>query len=462
MNGKFDWERLGETCNKSLHGLSAQQASNAVARLGPLARWFLRREVFSRAADDPFIGDRLRTHWRKWHDRPHVSGTYGNSWVVFVTQCPAPIPLVRDAFVLPLQWVPDTKHDARLPAELQDLAEMTFKSIRDMLKHTAGHWGLHLANDLASVDLRKLHLAPASGWAPLAAALYIAAEGGTPDPTVWATGSWSFSDGLLPVDDVSLKSQLAAEFGAKTFFVPDGQQSDVASGSPGLSAGRLYSGTLLTSRALADLLLRLDATPTAPTSATDDEGIKRCRDYYLRRPLREPDTKSFYVERLLPFIIQRRRREVQQQYPECRPSHLITIVSGSPELVELTARALEVDRCLLLHTADDNQTRLAEEAKARLEDANHRQKHIFATLGDFAKDSVAIMQTMERHIREFVAGLASNQVVFDLTPGTKLMTYALSRLAPPASWLVYLEHGWHEGRPDPDTEEFLAWQVGEN
>ncbi len=255
--------------------------SNAVLGLGPLARWLLRREVFVRAAEDSLLAAPIREGWREWSDHPHVAGTYGSCWVIFVTEHPAELPLARDAFVLPLRWVRDTEHSELLPPELHEQAEMTFKSMRDLLQHPATRWGLHLANELSRVDLRGLHVRAESGWAPLAAGLYIASEGGTPDPTVWATGSWSFSEGLCAVDEIAIKSQLAAEFGATTFFVPDGQQADVAAGlpaTPGLTMGTLHTGTLAPSRALEDLLLGLDATPPAPTSATDTEGIDRCKN----------------------------------------------------------------------------------------------------------------------------------------------------------------------------------------
>lgn len=462
MSDKFDWARLRKTCGRALSGLTATQASNTVLELGPLACWLLRPDVFRRAVEDPYVGDTLRQRWRTWCERPHVSGTYGTCWVVFVTDRSADLPLIREAFVLPLRWVRDAEHSARLPVELEELAKLTVKSMRDAMAESRTCWGLQLAGQLGSVELRELHVAPESGWAPLAAGLYLAAQGGVPDPTVWATGSWSFSDGLLPVEDIGLKSRLAAEFGARLFFVPEGQQPDESSDAPvarGLQLAALRTGTLLPSRALAELLRRLDAPPASPSSAADEDAVDRCTRYYLRQPLDRPETKAFYVERLLPTIIQRRCGEVRPQYPEWRPTHLVTIVSGSPELVELTARALDVDQCLLLHTPDKKQGQLAEQAKDRLEDEASGRKRIGGSCGAFDNDS-GVVASLERRIGTFIAGLAPEKIVFDLTPGTKLMTYALSRLAPPGSWLVYIQHVWRDGRPVPDTERFHAWQVG--
>jgi hypothetical protein len=458
MMSKFDWHGVRETCAGELERVNPVQASNAVLNLGPMARWLLRREVFLRAADDSKTAVASRNRWQSWHDRPRVPNVYGACWAIFVNHRPEDMPLARQAFVLPLRWVPNSEHSMALPLELRELAAITVKSMRDVLKENTTRWGLHFWANAFGVDLSGLGVRAESAWAPLAAGLYVASQGGTPDPTVWATGSWSFSDGLLSVEDIALKSRVASEFGARTFYVPSGQQDQVPA-ALGLSTHSLQAGTLLPSRALQGLLLQLDAPPAAPTSPDDADALDRCANYYLRHPLNESETKTFYLERLLPFIIERRHREVRQQYPACRPTHLVTIVSGSPELVELTARALNVDHCLLLHTGG-RQEELALLAQQRLESAQNGQKRIDCTPEVF-ENSAAIIERIKPLIQKFVAGISPQKIVFDLTPGTKMMTYALSRLSPAASWLVYLQHGWREGRPAPDTEKFHAWQVAD-
>jgi len=311
-----------------------------------LARWCLTPEVLMRAAENDSIPDDYRAQWRL---TPQLPATHGACWVIFATDLRGPLPLLRPAFVLPLRWVQGQKHSPRLPAALKQLATEVAASFPGGSFTDGCDWGLQLADELGNMDLGAMPLDCQSGWAALAAGLQVAAEGGIPDPQVWATGSWDGRTGVQPVDGLKPKLDLAAEFGARAFFVPSVQAEEAAQLTSGIDIGRLQMGEREPSRAFAELALRLETPPPPPRNPDDREAFERCVDYYSKRPRGRPGTAQFYWSHLLPTITRRCRSQVLSEYGAWRPTHMVTIVSGSPELVLLAARALDVRHCLLLY-----------------------------------------------------------------------------------------------------------------
>ena len=129
-------------------------------------------------------------------------------------------------------------------------------------------------------------------------------------------------------------------------------------------------------------------------------------------------------------------------------------------------RALGVTDCLLL-VQEDDPTRpqppgrksvlvLAEECKAYLEarKVNCRPVGVFVAGAGMQAD-------ISRQTTEFTQGVAPERVVLDIKPGTKRMTYTMSRVARPGNWLFNLEAGFLEDdrRNDPGTERPEIWQV---
>ncbi len=419
------------------------QAAELVRRLGELASWWLHPDVLALAARA------LRIAW----PRRSLPTSAGSCWIVFAQHSSMPWPALREAFLLPLQWRENTADSQQLPDKLRRLARLAAQCVHHP------NWGLHLSQDagLAQHNLSQLddHLDVDSGWAALACGLLLAAEGGTPDPDVWASGCWDPDGGVTRVGDLPAKLRLAAEWGASTFFLPAFQLEEAKAwllGPSTLQLCPLRAGTCDPMQALADYLYRLDAPPPPPTSVDDEPGFTRCATYYLRQPLHAASTQEYYRTALLPCIVHRQSRHVGAAYPGWRPTHLVTIVSGSDVLVELMARALRVSHVLLLHTPDQRQLERTETVRSRLEQAGiscvTRRIHQEGMLVD-----------VRRSLEQF-DGVDASQIVFDLTPGTKLMTYALARAAPEGSWLVYLEHAFREGRPQPGTERLIRWLAG--
>src|SRR5262249_28535661 len=83
--------------------------------------------------------------------------------------------------------------------------------------------------------------------------------------------------------------------------------------------------------------------------------------------------------------------------------------------------------------------------------------------GDFERYLRDLAAGFESHLTAFAREAASAEdLVVDLTPGTKLMTRALEALAPADSWLVSLQHDFRPARrADPKGEWLGRMRAGE-
>lgn len=452
----LDWNQLRRRLSQPLERLSPYAASKLVMLLGPVARWCLRPEVLARAAEDEAIPEDYLAEWRQ---TPQLPATHGSCWVIFATDSRTPGPLLRSAFVLPLRWEHGRKHNPRLPVGLEQLATQVAASFTGNTSIDGRVWGLQLAEELGDVDLRDMPLECHSGWAALAAGLLVAAEGGTPDPRVWATGSWDDRSGIQPVDGLKQKLDLAVELGAQVVFVPFHQAAEAERRMDGLEIGRLVMGEPAPCRALAELSLRLESPPPPPTGPDDEEAFRRCRNYYQRQPRGEPRTTAYYGTHLLPTITQRCRSQILARYPDCRPAHMVTIVSGSPELVLLAARSLDVRDCLLLYTPDSvpsrDQTPRMQMVRDLLE-ADGRS----CQPARFANDET-LEQDIPAAIARFMHGHPAETFALDLTPGSKWMTLVANRAMPAGSWRLYVKNDTlpsRDQRPLPGSEQVVCWR----
>lgn len=432
-----------DLCKCEPHRIKPGQAVELVRRLGELAIWWLHPKVLAVAAQA------LRTTW----PQPHLPTSAGSCWIVFA-QGPCPEwPALREAFLLPLQWRKDTADSQQLPAKLRSLARRA--------AHIVHHptWGLHFSKD-ANLEQHNLaqiddYVDVESGWAALACGLLLAAEGGTPSPVVWASGCWDPNGGVAQVGNLPAKLRLAKDFQVRAFFLPKTQLHEASrhlGPTDTLKLCPLHTGTCDPRQALADYLHCLDAPPPPPTSWDDEAGLARCTAYYLRQPIQASSTVEYYRTALLPCIVHRLRQDVRDTYPGWQPSHLVTVVSDSESLVELMARVVGASAVLLLHTPDANQVARTKKVQSRLEEAG-----ISCCAWQIRREE-GMLDDVKHALRQF-DGVCPSQTVFDLTPGTKLMTYALARSAPAGSWLVYLEHQYRNGRPQPNTERLIRWQA---
>lgn len=423
------------------------EAFDLCARLGQLARWVVSPEVTKlAAAEDPM----LLTHCCG-AEPPGPPTEVGSCWVVFVRT--NSYPNLRPAFALPLRWRAGEPDDGRLPAAVRDLA--------GRVRTTAGvtDWGLGFADGVAgpAAALSGLDVQADSGWVPLYGGLRLALDDLQPRPDVWATGAWDDERGVVAVDEVTRKAAYARALGARQMFVPAGLEDLVSHAGlePGTLA-RLGNGRL---GALDEYLLALGAPPSAPrTDGPEGErmaAFRRCRTFWRRLP--PARATAFYRTHLLDGVVRQCRARAETDYPGWRVGTLVTVVSGSPELVQIAAEVTGAGRVVLLHTRDGHFARQVDEARSRLQPG--REVEAVAFDGEHGGIERSLAEVLGR------LNLPGSGLAFDLTPGTKRMTLALDQVARatfPGADLIYLDHRVEgEGRrPDPETIRLVRWAAG--
>jgi hypothetical protein len=154
------------------------------------------------------------------------------------------------------------------------------------------------------------------------------------------------------VDFLSEKLDLAVQYGAQAFFVPQVQaRGSSASGGGGIEIGCPADGRARPVRALADLTCGWSRRRHRPTRSGRHTSLSALQQVLSNQPRGEPGR---------PVLLDSPAADDHPALscpdscaiPDCRPTHMVTIVSGSPELVLLAARSLDVRRCLLLYTPD--------------------------------------------------------------------------------------------------------------
>jgi DNA-directed RNA polymerase specialized sigma24 family protein len=152
-------------------------------------------------------------------------------------------------------------------------------------------------------------------------------------------------------------------------------------------------------------------------------------------------------------------QQLLEQYPDCQPTQMVTIVSGSPELVLLAAQAVDVRRCLLLYTPSENpshdQTGRMEMVR-RLLQADGRD----CVPAAFANDKT-LEHEIPAAIDQFTQGQSPDTLVLDLTPSTKWMTLIADRSMPAGSWRLYVKNdtlSTRDNRPEPGSERLTCWR----
>jgi hypothetical protein len=467
---------LEQVCRHAPEQVQPWQAFAACRRLGRLARWWLPPEVLRRAGEhDPSYPDLTAP------EPPPLSGQPRSCWVAFVRQ-DGTLPLLREAFLVPLRWRDGRDHAPCLPEELRLLADQVVSQVGG-----GQRWGLWPAEELGLDEAPApgpLGLPCASGWAALAAGLLLARKGLLPRTGVWASGAWG-PDGLQEVGDLPVKLCLAREWRARWFFVPTWQMHQARASLPETpGAAEIEIGGLEATSAhkpeetLRAYLYRLSGEPAVPPPDDNGTQFDICKAYHQLLPFRQESARAFYWTHLLPTIIRCCRTHLVGTR---ELTHLVTIASDSYELIPLAARMFRVRRVLILHTPD--YAREIESAHRALQPVDEDGEAITVVPGEFAFPGEAVRSAHEErggggfllrnqmarevcgHIQEFLAGVPQEQAVLDLTPGNKLMTLTLERLARnefPGSWLLYLLHQTPNGRPEPGKEFPLLWRAAES
>jgi hypothetical protein len=412
------------------------------ALLGPLAPWWLADDVLQVLARE------LPEHFDPPASRrPELPSEAGSCSAILANSDPGCRPRLRRAFLLPLRWGRGEGDDLALPPDLLRVAD-------DVRRHTnLSGWGLRLSSALGpdGMDLREVDFTFDSAWVALAGGLITDAEGGSTRPWVWATGTWAEGGGIGDVDHLEAKLALARDWPVEEVYLPERQAAAAPAGR--YTVGALRQGPRDWRQAMGEYLASLDVVPPVPEPG-DEPAFQACVRYYLRRPDHAEGINRFYRTHLLRRVADHCRRQVRSA---CQPTHLVTVVSTSPELAALSAATFGAPNRLLLHTSDDKQKEAAHTIKKFLDEdlklAGTTEPASFSKGPDMAQQMIDLGN-------QFLLGVPAGKVVIDLKPGNKKMTYALSRLARRGDWLFDFE-GERRGyrRTVPLTETVDLWQA---
>ncbi len=333
----------------------------------------------------------------------------------------------------------DSEH---LPLELLATARRIREQIfrHNDLDRAAESWGLSIAStsdDLHELNWRELEeLGLQTSWesafAPLAAGLILAIQGGTPDRHVWASAADNRTGGLDGVGALQAKLAAAKRFGVQQLFLSVSDKPNlecVVSADLGSESG-LTIRFLEDRKArsvedlLVDYLVALNWEPPLTQGITPEYA-----EWYRRHCNWSADERSneiVYRNKLLELVACRCRTLA---LPHADNIEVLVAVADNPSLVALLLLYLQPQRCILLHTRD----RLA---RARETEDLVRNKGYQGVI-----EILPITTQDWSELQTKLATLKSERLVFDLTGGTKLMSLALAiDVATPGSRLHYLDH----------------------
>lgn len=472
--------------------------------LGELAHYWLNDKARALLAEQPEYAKAMT-------ELPPLPTPPGSCWIIFVVpdeyrHC------LRDAVLMPLRWVRGTAHDPRLPTDVIKVANR----IRDALKKSVANsleWVLRFGVEPGPTEpgqksFSKLDpefdqfLTADSGAASLAAGLLVATFDAHCRWNIWATGDWRAAeddapdDGISAIKSLEAKIQLAHEWGAAKLFVPESNQREAEKlleklaprRDPPLKLGVLKTGVSDPREGLAEYEYELAIPPQRRGDETNEKALERLGQYFLGRPtdgrpsniwrIRADD---YYRSALLPMIADRLREQLCREHKQLATGALlVSIFSGSPDLVRLTALAVRPARVLVLYTDDKspggespgsltNATeprrqppKLMQELCSELRRGTGISTQPDAVTWGAFHSTEEMWSQMPTLVRQFVGETSWDRVVFDLTPGTKEMTLVLAAKAPRGSHLCYVRHDQDEvtKRPKPGTEKLVVFQSG--
>ncbi|HPU07902.1 MAG TPA: hypothetical protein PLO20_15295 [Thermogutta sp.] len=445
-----DW--LSRWASGSLESLKPFQAFDIASEWKNLALWWLRQEVLNQAAD---YADKLGflEASARWRNEPQLPNNCGACWIALVNKEAETWGLLRPALPFPLQWKKDQQHDTRLPQGLQVLATKVVQALQD-LEEITGQWGLHPNPEslLTDLDLSGLETSWDSGWVPLAVGLLLASWEGTPDTSLWSSGGWDSQNGVQNVNGLELKLELAINFNARAFFIPENQLTQVPQewvtsrgGSLRLLPLRQQTTDLLI--ALGEYLKELEL-PIGRGSHLDERRAK-----FFLNIQDEKTAMRFYRKHVLPNVSERLRRQILGELI-AESKKLITIVSQSYDLVLLAALTLQPTECLLLHDKD------LESNAIELHDLLTQKvpgcRPVRGLLDGRSRPE--LFQAIKQHVIQFAGSASPEDLIFDVTAGKRIMNLALYDAAPPSSYVVCFQAEYKNRRPVPFTEVVHVWR----
>ncbi|GBD36763.1 hypothetical protein HRbin36_01891 [bacterium HR36] len=399
---------------------------------------------------------RLMEAEANWHfSSPQLPQDRGSCWIVMALHAPDKYPVLRPAFVLPLQWQRREDKDPRLPPKLQALADTVRTELAINFKQAEyRQWNLFLHPNFApSADQPDFsawddQLSFESGWVALAGGLYLAQNDGQPDEHVWVSARWDSKNGIRRVGHLPEKLALARKFGVRRFYIPNEQDNEVPSEYQDIVC-KLRQASSNLPDVLSEYLSSLDVRPAC--SPQDEESFQRCVSWYMRQ-LRPSEHFEYYCECLLPYLSCKLRNQWQTNYPACQPQVLVTVLSQSWNLALLVPRVFAVTKCVFLYTPHDR-------IIATSVDTVRNLLRRFTDISD-ARWLPFHDETMVATFRQLEVWqeCPPEKLLVDITPGKKPMSLHLFSAAPMGSWILYVDSKQTNGRPVPGSEKLVCWR----
>lgn len=462
-NVPITWEWIGreQRCDRGLAELSEYDAEILAKEFDGL-HWWLQAEVLEKARRSPLPAGSV---WARIWARPlpALPRVRGSCWIVFVYDGPRKYPLLRDALLLPLRWVPHATrsqpgHSSRLPANLHTMANEVIGAVSDPRDHER-RWTLELAEmpSLQRFDFRQLSLGLDSGWASLTSGLLVAIHGGRVQPEIWVSAAWK-AEALAPVGGLEEKIALAEAWGAEQFFVAPGQE---------VEANRIVQRKGWTLRVHRLGPRTNDASPRHEPKAetalkplteafeirpTRDDPLEARSDWYLSYA-ETSEANDYYDDYLIDEIATRCRDVLEKQEgPDALAgARLVTILSTS-RVALLGAMIVRPEACLVLYTDDDPQLDRVQirQMKGRFE---RKLQGAVVPFARFRKKDPLKEKLLEL-VTEFTDRYPRGPLIFDVNSGTSRMKFHLVSLAPHGSRLLLIDHDFSakRGRVIPSTE----------
>lgn len=414
-----------------------------------LAGWLLTKETLERAAQ---YAEEMLNNPQEANDRlrriPVPDPKWAQTCVVAVQSDPSNYPLLKPAFAIPVRW--DLTPNAQefyddLPKHLQRRAQALLRNLDENSnplssqnrKAGSKEWRLRLGlpdfeNYFFDFEIFQGDSADAS----LMASWILAKSKGKGKVTVWASAC--FDGGFKPVDKIEEKIQCAQSHGAKTFFVAATQ--NISKHIEGVTVEKLNNDSIYPIPSLRPLLREIIVPPDDYEKYTNETPNGRSAFYedatgyrkLLEKELADSaESSRFYSQKVLPHLAREIRGNLQndQQKQSLLGSFpannyaLVTIFSGSPELIELALKVFAPKFCLILYTKS-NEARLKEYLEKHQD--QFQQTHIDKLIIEEEQAEGQLLKLPE-NVKEWVNKHAECRMIVDLTPGTKLMTLTLKQ-----------------------------------
>ena len=436
-------------------GVRAYEVARSLGALGAL---WLRPEVLDRA--------------RRWVRSFHGASTQGDSTseppdpggllrrgeigVLLALPNPTRYPLLRPAFVLPLEWRRGGTCSPRLP---QGLAAFAAGVLADV---NATDLSLHLPPRLeeAGADFSGLALSCESAWAMLAAGAIVAAEGGATVPGVLASAAWTRRSGqpqgsIGRVQRIAAKIEAAAASGATAIFLPEEQRTRVEQEPRGpglrdLDIRYLSNAPATPARALAPLLEALEAAPRRAAGAS----FEQCCGYYTRAARSRQN--DYYRDELLAELAARLRPALPRTPGMADVDGVVVIASPNWAVAGLVVEVFQPRRVLLLH--DGRLPREVDSITAWLGCSGEAAGRVVDVRQCRTREGFA--DDLEAALRDFSA--RCSRIAVDLTAGYRHYMFALLSALPSNAVATYIDAQVDErsGAVLPATSEIRLLDLG--